>query len=266
MATPFTVGLAYTREQVANAINLPEELLKGDWLTGYREWNGEVFVFANIGVPGRTGHDYSNRWDGKNLIWFSKGTAQLGQPKIDRIVSNTVPVHVFWRGADRSPFTYAGTPLAVRVDGANPVKVVWSFESIILDRGPDALAAKSNVWRRGPPPTIGDVKSTRTDGATDVYLLRLVGPVEAVLNVAADCSVIKVGMSANVPRRLIELNAGFPPGSKLCWEKVRTKTFGTSEDAYAYEGMQLENLRRDGHWIGGEFAMVTQEAFRALVI
>ncbi|PZU21798.1 MAG: hypothetical protein DI589_12860 [Shinella sp.] len=263
--TNFEVGSTYTRKQVADAIALPEALRVGDWLTGYRDWNGEVFIFANVGVAGRTGHNYLNRWDGNNLIWFSKGTAKIGQPKIDGIISNTIPIHLFWRGSDRAPFTYAGMPIALAANGGNPVQVIWGFE----DGGPKApikVGAKgAPVWKRGPPPKVGKVQVTFEEGPTDVYLLRLSGPTDAVFDLPAGHSVIKVGMSGNVRRRLAELNAGFPPGIKLSWEEVRTRRFATPLEAFAFEGEQLENLRTDGSWIGGEYAVVSSDQLSVLL-
>src|ERR1700694_2021399 len=54
----FEVGRQYTRAQVQDALNVPEDQRDGDWLTGYTRFNDELFVFCNVGTAGRTGHDY----------------------------------------------------------------------------------------------------------------------------------------------------------------------------------------------------------------
>jgi hypothetical protein len=79
----FSVGHRYTREAVADLIALPSNRRKGGtWVTGYTRYNNEIFIFCNVGVPGRTGHDYPNRWLGKKLVWFGKTHASADQPLI----------------------------------------------------------------------------------------------------------------------------------------------------------------------------------------
>ncbi|WP_018235107.1 GIY-YIG nuclease family protein [Ensifer sp. BR816] len=255
MVEVFKVADQYTREQVATQIGMPVERRGGAWDTGYDEWNGQAFIFANVGIAGRTGHDYGNRWEGKNLIWSGKTNARRGQPQIDRIISNSIDVHVFWRGTDRSPFTYAGLGTAIAATDGTPVQVTWSFERNDPGAGP-ALPNTSPTWRRGPPPVSGEAIVVRQSGETHVYLLRLEGPVGAFVDLPPGHSVIKIGMSGNVERRVAELNAGFPPGSKVRWCAVRTHKFDAARAAWELEGQHLEALRKDGRWIGGEFAVV----------
>src|SRR5436853_5241090 len=49
----------YTRPEVAALVGRPKNRWKGgDWDTGYSRWNDEFFIFCNVGIPGKTGHDY----------------------------------------------------------------------------------------------------------------------------------------------------------------------------------------------------------------
>ncbi len=195
--TDFVVGELYTRDQIAERIAMPIERRGGAWDTGYDEWQGEAFLFTNVGVAGRTGHDYGNRFEGKDLIWFGKTRAKRGQPQIDRLISNEVPVHVFWRGQDRSPFTYAGVGEAVEATGDVPVKVVWTFErgTPTEVRATTSLLDPEPIWRRGPPPFTGPAIANRQDGETVVYLMRLEGAVRAVVEILDGHCVVKIGMS-----------------------------------------------------------------------
>ncbi|WP_296096985.1 hypothetical protein [uncultured Agrobacterium sp.] len=265
MVEVFKVGKQYTREEVATQIDMPVERRGGAWDTGYDEWNGRAFIFANVGVAGRTGHDYGNRWEGKNLVWFGKTNARRGQPQIDRFISNAIDVHVFWRGADRSPFTYAGLGTAIAATEDTPVQVTWSFErnepAVAL-----AVPQSSPTWRRGPPPVSGEAIVVRPSGETYVYLLRLEGPVDALVDLPPDHSVIKIGMSGNIERRIAELNAGFPPGSKVRWAAMRTRKFDAARAAWELEGQHLEALRKNGCWIGGEFAVVPDMMMEKLLV
>ena len=127
MPTKFNKGQTYTRGEVADAIDLPSGRRVGNWATGYASWQGEFFVFCNVGVAGRTGHDYPNKWEGSELTWFGKGPSHRSQPQIKKMTSGESPVHVFWRSSDRSPFTYAGIGKAAAISASTPVKVKWTF-------------------------------------------------------------------------------------------------------------------------------------------
>lgn len=276
MAFQFVVGEQYTRDQVADIISMPQERRGGAWATGYDEWSGEVVIFANVGTAGRTGHDYGNQWDGQSLIWYGKTWSRRGQAQIDRIISNSVPVHVFWRGTDRSPFTYAGLGTALSASGDQPVQVVWSFDratapqpvaqAVPTGAGPEPTeGAPEPAWRRGPPPTTGKVIISRTSGQTDVYVMVLNDPDGAMLVVPDGHVVIKVGMSNDVERRLAELNVGFPRGSKINWTLAYSKAHPDGQTAFDVESACLEQLRRDRQWLSGEFAIVPRSIIPTLV-
>lgn len=125
----FIQGQKYTREEIAEQIELPARLRKGGaWATGYMRWENEVFIFCNVGVAGRTGHDYPNRWKGEELIWTGKTNSTKEQPLISAMIKGDVTVHIFWRREDRAPWTYAGRATAVAVKDSVPVEVTWCFE------------------------------------------------------------------------------------------------------------------------------------------
>jgi hypothetical protein len=130
MTTKFAQGSEYTRGEIAQLVDLPAYRRSGgNWNTGYDSWNGEVFVFCNVGTAGRTGHDYPNKWFGAELVWYGKTGSHRDQPLIRRMVKAELPVHVFWRNQDASPFTYAGEAVALSVSNTVPVQVRWGFKS-----------------------------------------------------------------------------------------------------------------------------------------
>jgi hypothetical protein len=267
LVAKFAVGKKYSREQVADAIALPPDLRGGAWQTGYRRWRSEFFVFCNIGVPGRTGHDYRNRWSGKNLIWYGKTRSRIGQPEIDEMLSGRLAVHVFWRAKDRALFTYAGIAHAYEVVGGSPVEVVWAFDSESFGAASSSESTPTRpTWRRGPRPSTGRFNVVREDGPTQVYLMKLCGPIQSILPSAAPGShVLKVGMSQDPTRRSAELNSGFPPGSEIAWVLMQTRQFDNSADAFAAESRWLEHLREKELWIGGEFALATESDLKILI-
>lgn len=264
--TAFEVGRNYTREAVADEIGLPEDRRKGGvWATGYSRWRGEVFIFCNVGTAGRTGHDYPNRWDGKVLEWSGKTGSNLNQPLIQEMLSGAVAVHLFWRGKDRSPFTYAGLASPVGVRDTSPVEISWTFEEPVpVDTQPiganvaeAGLASYIAVFRRGPVPVISGLTRTAGGGPASVYVMQLQGAVSTFMpKVPPGHLVIKVGMSNAPLRRQAELNNGFPQGATVGWHLKASREYPSAIEAFEAEGAILEKLRLSGYWIGGEFACV----------
>lgn len=262
----FKVGECYTREAVAEEIGLPQDRRKGGaWATGYSRWGHEVFIFCNVGTAGRTGHDYPNRWGGKVLEWSGKTGSKLSQPLIKAMISGDVAVHLFWRGQDRSPFTYAGRALPIAVRDTVPVEVSWTFEEVHicgkvesdLKSGEFQQTKRSEVFRRGPPPVVGTKERIMEDGPASVYIMRLSGAISSFLpKIPADHAVIKVGMSNAPLRRQVELNNGFPPGASVEWSLSACREYPSALAAFQAEGAVLEELRLRRYWIGGEFACV----------
>ena len=125
----FEKGKTYTRAEVADMIDLPPERRSGgNWTTGYDSWNGEVFVFCNVGAAGRTGHNYKNKWIGDQLEWYGKTNSGKGHPSIQKMTVGSTPVHVFWRRSDKDRFHYAGSGRPSEVVDEVPVRIRWRFD------------------------------------------------------------------------------------------------------------------------------------------
>jgi hypothetical protein len=264
-ATRFGKGQLYTRADVAELIGLPQHLRHGgNWDTGYSRWNDEFFIFCNVGIPGKTGHDYPNRWEGRELAWTGKTGSRKGTPFVSEMLSGTRPVHLFWRGKLDAPFTYAGLATAAEVFDTIPVQVRWSFDFLPVSF--QDVPASGPAWRRGPPPTVGAHDVVREDGPTELYVMTLEGAAQAILpSMGNGLIAVKLGMSNDPVRRLAELNFGFPPGSSVEWRLHRTQTYPSGQEAFAAEGEILEALRLARRWIGGEFAVVPREELRELL-
>src|SRR4030095_203506 len=102
------VGEDYTRANLYELLQIPVEQRRGDWDTGHHRHQDEWFIFATIGGPGRTGHDYSNRWDGDRFIWRTKKGTQLHNPSIRHLTRTGGTVHLMTRDDDRESFLYRG--------------------------------------------------------------------------------------------------------------------------------------------------------------
>lgn len=124
----FNKGETYSKTDIYRILKVPIKKQKGSWNTGYTKYENSFYVFANIGIAGRTGHNYNNHWDGNDLVWFAKNGSTLHQPIIQSLLLTDTAVHIFTRTKDRNPFTYQGLGYVKEVENASPVKVIWRFE------------------------------------------------------------------------------------------------------------------------------------------
>ncbi len=125
---PLIPGNRYTKSDLYTIFNVPGKRQKGSWNTGYLKYEEAVYIFANIGVAGRTGHDYDNHWKSGDLVWFGKTGSHVNQSVISYMLKPFTTVYLFTRENDRDPFTYQGlaTPKHVFSDEV-PVKIIWQI-------------------------------------------------------------------------------------------------------------------------------------------
>jgi hypothetical protein len=107
----FKRGSQYSRDEIANLVRPDKPPYGGDWATGYARIDDKLFVFMNIGVAGRTGHDFENYYDEKTntLIWFSKPKKQSTNPLFQKLISGELTPYFFARWNQKPPFTFLGT-------------------------------------------------------------------------------------------------------------------------------------------------------------
>jgi 5-methylcytosine-specific restriction enzyme A len=126
----YTVGANYTRNDIYELLHIPEAERGGDWATGYHRHNSDYYIFCNVGLPGRTGHNYDNHWEGERLVWRGKTGSHFGQPTIKNLISGAYSILVFYRSEDRAPFTFAGVGQPVpHTEVELPVRIDWVFGS-----------------------------------------------------------------------------------------------------------------------------------------
>ena len=111
----FKRGARYSRDEIhATYFGVPmPKIGTGNWTTGYvrpKDTN-DLIVFMNIGIPGKTGHDFENFYDEQNntLIWFSKPRAHSEQPTFKQIFAGELKPLFFARWKKSDSFTFLGT-------------------------------------------------------------------------------------------------------------------------------------------------------------
>ena len=117
----FKKGSKYSRNEVCKLyFGKPCPHLKGgNWMTGYWQIDNmlnpqleaegytppvsktnELVVWMNIGVPGRTGHDFENRYDKdiKVITWFGKPGTHSKQPIFAKLKDGKLKGHFLLGG------------------------------------------------------------------------------------------------------------------------------------------------------------------------
>lgn len=151
MKTIFHSGRTYTRDDVYAVLGVPDDRRRGAWETGYRSYEGAVYIFANVGTPGREGDDHGNSWEGEYLRWFGKSISRLGQPIVGMLLDNDIPKHIFTRSDNTASFVYAGVGTAVECSGGvnEPVCILWDFsETEAIDLFPEYRHYREGTRKR----------------------------------------------------------------------------------------------------------------------
>lgn len=114
----FKRGVEYTRDEIARVVRPENPPRGGDWTTGYARIENNLFIFMNIGVAGRTGHDFENHYDEKSqtLVWFSKPNKHSSNPLFQKILSGELTPYFFARWHQKPPFTFLGTGNIVNLE------------------------------------------------------------------------------------------------------------------------------------------------------
>jgi hypothetical protein len=134
----FDIGAAYTRADIYELLGVPEEKRHGAWNTGYREWNGEMFIFATVGAGTTSGFDYPNAShpDG-SMTWTGIGSSHSGQRQIQAILNIGHTTHIFVREAERGPFVSSVSRVP---------SICWGIDL------PEPASASVKSRRQGSPP------------------------------------------------------------------------------------------------------------------
>lgn len=111
----FKIGSKYSRSDVHYYYNnepLPS-IGTGRWTTGYviPKGSNDLIIFMNVGVPGKTGHDFNNSYDEENKIvtWYGQNKAHSKQPTFNKLIKGELTPHLFARTNNKDNFIYLGS-------------------------------------------------------------------------------------------------------------------------------------------------------------
>lgn len=99
----------------------------GHWFTGVVEHDSQFLIFASVGTPGRTGHNYDNRWEGDYLHWSHRNGSRAHWPCVKRLLGPGTVIHLFSRTVNTAPFKYHGYAVPFNVEeDITPVRIVFA--------------------------------------------------------------------------------------------------------------------------------------------
>jgi hypothetical protein len=144
----FRLGSEYSKKDIYRLEGIPVEKQRGNWDTGYTQYENKWFLFVNIGNAGRTGHDYHNEKIGNKFKWFGRGSSKLSHPSIQSLISPNASVCLFYRNDSRKVFTYGGNVLAESYKDSSPVEVIWKLKAHMMESSfyPDEIQEPSTYY------------------------------------------------------------------------------------------------------------------------
>jgi len=107
----YRIGEFYTRKeihQLAHGVPLPKTGT-GNWLTGYVKVQNDLIIFANVGQPGKTGHDFPNYINENTFTWYGKPNSHSNQAQIKKLLHGELTPKIFIRHDNSNPkFKFLG--------------------------------------------------------------------------------------------------------------------------------------------------------------
>jgi 5-methylcytosine-specific restriction protein A len=157
----FAIGSQYSRKDIYRIIGIPVNTKGGNWDTGYNKFKDDYFIFANVGIAGRTGHNYANKFIGNYFRWYAKKGTNINQPQINELLNPLGYIYIFFRNDNSHPFTFAGTGLPISHKDLSPVEITWkllndftdiplSQREVNLIKEGDFSEIQSKVYERNP--------------------------------------------------------------------------------------------------------------------
>lgn len=137
---PFIPCVRYTRNDIYQILNVPEDKRRGHWESGLHYFNGENYIFASMEVPTTTGHNYQNRWLENRFEWFGKSGSLIRHVGVGRLFQPNAVNHLFTKIGSSTSFEYNGLVRAAKPESQNPIRVLWSVINNGITDYPDEVS------------------------------------------------------------------------------------------------------------------------------
>lgn len=129
----FKFNQVYSRKEIKQMMGLSKKIIDGNfnyYSFGMPKFIDTFYIFANIGISGKTGHDYDDRFINENqFYWTGPNDSHINQKRIKELLSINFKKLLFVRYNKHDDFTFAGKLSVSSVDElSSPIRVVYDLD------------------------------------------------------------------------------------------------------------------------------------------
>ena len=124
----FEINRVYRKTDIYKILNVPKGQRGGKWRNGYCEHNKDFFIFANIGIPGKTDvgvFDYKNMVSGDKMEWEAQNGSKLSWPTVQKLISSNPYIFVRYKDFRSGSYKFIGVGECVETRDTTPVYFKW---------------------------------------------------------------------------------------------------------------------------------------------
>tara|TARA_B100001027_G_scaffold97231_1_gene66758 strand:+ start:396 stop:2786 length:2391 start_codon:yes stop_codon:yes gene_type:complete len=124
----FEINRVYRKTDVYKILNVPKGQRGGKWRNGYCEHNKDFFIFANIGIPGKTDvgvFDYKNKISGDKMEWEAQNGSKLSWPTVQKLINSNPYIFVRYKDFRSGAYKFIGVGECVETRDTTPVYFKW---------------------------------------------------------------------------------------------------------------------------------------------
>jgi hypothetical protein len=125
----FEINRVYRKSDIYKIFNVPKVQQGGKWRNGYCEHNNEFFIFANIGIPGKTDageYDYKNKInDNDEMEWEAQNGSKLSWPTVQKLKKSNPYIFVRYKDFRSGIYKFIGVGDCMETMDTSPVYFKW---------------------------------------------------------------------------------------------------------------------------------------------
>lgn len=125
----FEINRVYRKSDIYKIFNVPKVQQGGKWRNGYCEHNNEFFIFANIGIPGKTEageYNYKNKInDNDEMEWEAQNGSKLSWPTVQKLKKSNPYIFVRYKDFRSGIYKFIGVGDCMETKDTSPVYFKW---------------------------------------------------------------------------------------------------------------------------------------------
>lgn len=127
----FEINRVYRKSDIYKVFNVDKAQQGGKWRNGYCEHNNEFFIFANVGIPGKTDageYDYKNEInDSGEMDWEAQNGSKISWASVQKLKNSNPYIFVRYEDFRSGAYKFIGVGECMRVEDTSPVYFKWKI-------------------------------------------------------------------------------------------------------------------------------------------